>query len=75
MHVEHLPDTGEGQRLVRWRGEQPAAAGFPPPVAARLAHDPRGELHAVIELIGCGCSPQLAACILASLDLDDGHPS
>ncbi|HXV57879.1 MAG TPA: hypothetical protein VD704_08425 [Gaiellaceae bacterium] len=52
-----------------WRREQLAQAGFPPPVARRLAADGRYDLHALIELVERGCPPELALRILAP---DDG---
>ena len=62
--------TREGTRqgLVRWRRERLVEAGFPFPLAARLATDPRYDLHALIELVARGCAPDLAARILAPLD-------
>jgi hypothetical protein len=54
--------------VVRWRRERLLEAGFPLPVAARLARDPRYDLHALIELVERGCAPELAESILAPLD-------
>jgi hypothetical protein len=54
--------------LVRWRREQLRDSGFPLPLAARLATDPRYDLHALIELVERGCAPELAARITAPLD-------
>jgi hypothetical protein len=59
------------QGLVRWRREQLIHSGFPFPVAAHVAKDSRYDLHALIELVECGCLPDLAVRILAPLD-DDG---
>ena len=56
---------GTRQGLVRWRREQLVHAGFPFPIAARLAKDSRYDLHALIELVERGCPPDLAARILA----------
>ena len=56
--------------MARWRRDQLAQAGFPLPVAARLADDPRYDLHALIELVERGCRPDLAARILAPLEED-----
>ena len=58
---------GTGQDVVPWRREQLALAGFPPPLAARLADDHRYDLHALIELVERGCPPDLAVRILAPL--------
>lgn len=54
--------------LVCWRREQLVDSGFPLPRAARVAKDPRYDLHALIELVERGCSPELAVRILAPLD-------
>jgi hypothetical protein len=53
--------------VVRWRREQLLSAGVPPPLAVQLAADPRYDLHLVIELVERGCSPDLAARILAPI--------
>ena len=60
-----------GYEVIRWRREQLAEVGFAPPVAARLAEDPRYDLHALIELVERGCPPELAVRILAPLDEED----
>ena len=54
--------------IVSWRRDQLVHNGFALPVAARLARDPRYDLHALIELVGRGCSPELAVRILAPLE-------
>jgi hypothetical protein len=48
-----------------WRAEQLVATGFPPSLAVRIGADERYDLHALIELVERGCSPELAARILA----------
>lgn len=58
----------EGHRLVAWRRNQLAAAGFTLPLATRIARDPRYDLHAVIELVERGCPADLAARITAPVD-------
>jgi hypothetical protein len=71
--------TMTGQRtqheVVAWRRTQLARAGFPLSVAARLARDPRYDLHALLELVDRGCPPALAVRILAPPDddLDEGR--
>lgn len=57
--------TGE---VVSWRRDQLVACGFPLPVALELARNGRYDLHALIELVERGCSPELAVRILAPLD-------
>jgi hypothetical protein len=54
-----------GDAVVRWRRKQLVGSGFPLRVAARLAHDERYDLHALIELAERGCPPELAVRILA----------
>ena len=61
-------ETGE---VHAWRRAQLKAAGFPPALAARLAADPRFDLHALIELTERSCAPELAVRILAPLDSED----
>lgn len=57
-----------GREVVSWRRAQLARAGFPVPVASRLARDGRYDLHALLELVDRGCAPDLAVRILAPLD-------
>jgi hypothetical protein len=57
------------QGLVRWRRERLVESGFPLRIAARLAKDSRYDLHALIELVERGCPPDLAARILAPLEV------
>ena len=57
--------------LVEWRRELLTEAGFPAPVAARLARDARWDLHALIELVERGCPPLLAVRVLAPLDEEE----
>ena len=63
----HLTTTHEEELIAAWRRDQLAAAGFPLPLAARLAADARYDLHALIELTERGCAPELAVRILAPL--------
>jgi hypothetical protein len=56
-----------------WRVQRLLAAGFPRPLAQRLAVDERVDLHAVLELVDRGCPPELAARIMAPLDGDPGR--
>lgn len=58
----------EAHEVVSWRRDRLVHAGFALPVAARLARDPRYDLHALIGLVERGCSPELAVRILAPLD-------
>ena len=60
--------TGREPRdLVSWRIRRLVAAGFRQSDAVALAHTPRLDLHALLELIDRGCPPELAARIVAPL--------
>jgi hypothetical protein len=59
------PDTGA---LENWRRLELVQAGFPEPLAARVAGDERYDLHQLIELVEQGCAPALAVRILSPLD-------
>ena len=61
----------EEQVVVSWRRDQLVHAGFPLPSAARLARDARYDVHALIDLVGRGCRPDLAAQILEPLENQD----
>ena len=56
------------EEVVRWRRERLVESGFPLPLAARLAKNPRYDLHALIELVERGCPPDLAVRILAPVE-------
>jgi hypothetical protein len=58
------------RQIVGWRRSQLTGAGFSLPLAARIAGDPRYDLHALIELTERGCTPELAARILVPLDTE-----
>jgi hypothetical protein len=60
----------DAQEVVSWRRDQLVLAGVTMRLAARLARDPRYDLHALIGLVESGCRPELAARILAPLDED-----
>lgn len=55
--------------LVTWRRDQLVHDGFPFRLATRVARDERFDLHALLELVGRGCPPELAVRILAPLEL------
>ena len=38
-------------RFVAWRRDRLATAGFPLPLASRVARDPRHDVHSLIELV------------------------
>ena len=70
MHTQ-TTDERDADEVVSWRRGQLALAGFSLPLAARVAEDPRYDLHALIELVERGCPPELAVRILAPLELGD----
>jgi hypothetical protein len=61
------PTQHDEEQVAAWRREQLVEAGFSLPLAARVASDPRYDLHALIELAERGCPPELAVRILAPL--------
>jgi hypothetical protein len=67
-------DARAARDVVGWRRDQLVGSGFPLPLAARLARDPRYDLHALIELSERGCTPELAMRILAPLDTETTPP-
>jgi hypothetical protein len=50
-----------------WRRSRLLEAGFPQAEAARVAADPRFDLHVLLQLVDRGCPPALAVRILAPL--------
>ena len=57
-----------------WRLRRLIDAGFPLPLALELAATPGVDLHALLALLDRGCPPELAARILAPIDVPDGRP-
>lgn len=62
--------AGNPTRWVAWRTQRMLSAGFPRPLAKRLAADVRVDVHALLELVDRGCPPHLAVRITAPLDGD-----
>ena len=60
--------AGLEAQFVTWRRDRLAAAGFPLPLASRVARDSRQDLHSLLELVERGCTPELALRITAPLD-------
>jgi hypothetical protein len=54
--------------VTSWRRDRLVEAGFPLPLASRLAGDRRYDLHVLIGLVEQGCPPQLAVRILAPIE-------
>ncbi|HEU5064828.1 MAG TPA: hypothetical protein VFT86_02935 [Gaiellaceae bacterium] len=59
--VEHVQD--ERQKVASWRLHVLMEAGYPLPLAERLAHSD-ADLHGAVELVRKGCEPKTAAEIL-----------
>ena len=62
-----------GAELDGWRVGCLRHAGFGRVLAERLVLDGRYDLHALLLLVDRGCSPELAARILAPLDQGEQH--
>ena len=56
-------DRNERSKVESWRLHVLIEAGFPLPLAERLAHS-EADLHAAVELVKSGCSHATAAEIL-----------
>ena len=54
--------------IVEWRRGRLLHAGFASDLAVDLAQDGKVDLHALLDLVGRGCPPDLAARILAPLE-------
>ena len=61
--VETYIET-ETERVERWRTDELLRVGFDFETATVLAAEPAVDLHAAIDMIERGCSPDLAARIL-----------
>jgi hypothetical protein len=59
--AEH--DQTEHEKVRGWRLHVLIEAGFPLPLAERLAHS-EADLHTAVELVRQGCEPKTAAEIL-----------
>ena len=67
-HQRTLDSPSPLDPVGEWRRERLLAAGFAPDLAARIAEHCNIDLHAALELVDLGCSPELAVRILAPLD-------
>jgi hypothetical protein len=61
----------DAQAVVNWRRLELIHCGFSRSLAARVARDERYDLHQLIELVGEGCSPDLAVRILSPAEDHD----
>ena len=57
------PDTSERSKVESWRLHVLIEAGYPLPLAERLASS-EADLHLAVELVGNGCTHATAAEIL-----------
>ena len=64
--------SGPSPGVIAWRRSQLAGAGFDAWTADVFARTESVDLHALIELVERGCTPELAARIMAPIDFD-GH--
>lgn len=53
----------ERVKVETWRLHVLMEAGYPVPLAERIAHS-NADLHRAVELVRAGCAPELAAEIL-----------
>jgi hypothetical protein len=65
--------TNSPMSLEAWREGRLRLAGFEQETASQLAEDAAVDLHALLELVGRGCPPHLAARILAPLDSEENE--
>ncbi len=56
-------DFSERLKVETWRLHVLIEAGYPLPLAERLAHS-NADLHEAVELVQAGCKPDVAAEIL-----------
>ena len=68
MHVELTEETTADTRSSRGAVASSSTPASALALAHSLAHDPRYDLHALIELVEVGCPPELAVRILAPLE-------
>jgi hypothetical protein len=63
--MAQIAETGEDERVKveSWRLHILIEAGYPLPLAERLAHS-SADLHQAVNLVKSGCVPELAAEIL-----------
>ena len=64
-------DCRQPDEVFAWRRTQLVRAGFPKPLAERVARDSRYDLHRLIDLTERGCRPELALRILQPLEADE----
>ena len=57
------PNGGDASKVESWRVHVLMEAGYPVPLAERVAHS-NADLHQAVALVRAGCAPELAAEIL-----------
>jgi len=57
------PEGGERSKVESWRLHVLMEAGYPLPLAERLAGS-EADLHTAVEMLGQGCTPETAVEIL-----------
>lgn len=57
------PEHSEKVKIESWRLHVLIEAGYPLPLAEKIAHS-SADLHRAVDLVKAGCSPLLAAEIL-----------
>jgi hypothetical protein len=64
MQMAQTAETyDERMKVETWRLHVLMEAGYPVPLAERLAHS-NADLHLAVELVRSGCTPELAGEIL-----------
>ena len=73
LRTEGQPAAGGGAAdAVAWRRARLRKAGFGTVLSESLSRTSAVDLHELIELVERGCSPSLAARIMAPLDHETG---
>jgi len=62
--METVETDNERARVEGWRLHVLMEAGFPLPLAERIAGNETVDLHRAVELVASGCTPETAAEIL-----------
>lgn len=63
MSANALERETEREKVERWRLRVLLDAGYPIPIAERLATS-EADLHRAVEMVEAGCKPAVAALIL-----------
>ncbi len=67
----HCQSDDDRSGVTEWRLQRLLESGFDGSLAIRLAATPGVDLHSLLELVGRGCRPDLAARILDPLAESD----